>query len=120
MAGTRDDAMLIVELSKLGAMMRLDEAARTVFADDFDPDGVDHLVVALRAAGLDDRRHARVQRELRPVREREERVAREGGAAELVAVLARLVERDPHRVDAAHLPGADADRPAVLGDDDRV
>src|SRR2546430_2092760 len=38
MAGTHDDAMLIVELSKLGAMSGLDEASRTLWADDFDPD----------------------------------------------------------------------------------
>jgi hypothetical protein len=41
MAATRDDAMLLVELSKLGAMMKLDQASRTVFADDFDPDGAE-------------------------------------------------------------------------------
>ena len=40
--------------------------------------------------------------------------------AEVVAVLARLLEREPHRVDAAHLAGADPDRPQVLGDHDRV
>src|SRR5947207_551397 len=41
MAATREDAMLVVELSKLGAMMKLDEASRSVFADDFDPDAVE-------------------------------------------------------------------------------
>ena len=35
-------------------------------------------------------------------------------------MLARLLDRDPHRVDAAHLAGADADRLQVLGDHDRV
>jgi hypothetical protein len=38
MAGSHEDAMLVVELSKLGAMMGLDEASRALFADDFDPD----------------------------------------------------------------------------------
>jgi hypothetical protein len=38
MAGSREDAMLVVELSKLGAMMGLDEASRDLFADDFDPE----------------------------------------------------------------------------------
>ena len=37
-------------------------------------DRVDHVGVALRAARLDQRRHARVEREPRAVREREERV----------------------------------------------
>jgi hypothetical protein len=41
MAGSREDAMLVVELSKLGAMMRLDEASRDLFADDFDPETAD-------------------------------------------------------------------------------
>jgi hypothetical protein len=41
MAGTREDAMMIVELSKLGAMIGLDEASRTIWADDFDPETAD-------------------------------------------------------------------------------
>jgi hypothetical protein len=41
MAGTHEDAMLIVELSKLGAMMGLDEASRAIWADDFDADTAD-------------------------------------------------------------------------------
>jgi hypothetical protein len=36
MAGTREDANLIVELAKWGAMTGLPEASRTIFADDFD------------------------------------------------------------------------------------
>lgn len=36
--------------------------------------GLDHLVVSLGATRLDDRRHARLERCLRPVREWEERV----------------------------------------------
>jgi hypothetical protein len=38
MAGTREDATLIVELAKWGAMIELTEASRKVFADDFDPE----------------------------------------------------------------------------------
>jgi hypothetical protein len=38
MPGSHEDAMLLVELAKWGAMMRLDEASRAIFADDFDPD----------------------------------------------------------------------------------
>ncbi len=41
MAGTHDDATLLVELAKLGTMMDYGEAARAVFADDFDPDAAD-------------------------------------------------------------------------------
>lgn|SRR5512133_523957 len=38
MAGTHDDAMLIVELSKWGAMMGLPDASRMIFSEGFDPD----------------------------------------------------------------------------------
>jgi hypothetical protein len=41
MAATREDATLLVELAKLGTMMDYGEAARAVFADDFDPDSAD-------------------------------------------------------------------------------
>jgi hypothetical protein len=41
MAGNHDDAMLMVELAKWGAMIGLAEASRKIFADDFDPDGVE-------------------------------------------------------------------------------
>jgi hypothetical protein len=41
MAGSRDDATLMIELAKWGAMIGLAEASRTIFADDFDPDGVE-------------------------------------------------------------------------------
>ena len=41
-------------------------------------------------------------------------------APAVVAELARLLERDPHGVDAAHLAGADPDRLQVARDDDRV
>lgn len=41
MAGSHDQAMLMVELSKWGAMIGLPEAARTVLADDFEPDAVE-------------------------------------------------------------------------------
>ena len=41
MAGTREDAMLMVELAKLAAMSGVSEAARAIFADGFDPDGAE-------------------------------------------------------------------------------
>ena len=41
MAGTHEDAVLMVELAKWGAMIGLDEASRAIFADDFDPDAVE-------------------------------------------------------------------------------
>ena len=43
MAGTREDATLIVELAKWGAMIGLPEASRTIYADDFDPEAADAL-----------------------------------------------------------------------------
>jgi hypothetical protein len=41
MTGTHDDAVLVVELAKLAAMSGVPEAARVIFADDFDPDAVE-------------------------------------------------------------------------------
>ena len=41
MPGSHDDAILLVELAKWGTMIRLDEASRTIFADEFDPDAVE-------------------------------------------------------------------------------
>jgi len=39
--GSHDDAMLMVELAKWGAMSGVPEAARTIFADGFDPYAVE-------------------------------------------------------------------------------
>ena len=41
MAGTHEDAVLVVELAKLGAMNGLAEAAGKIFADDFDPNAAE-------------------------------------------------------------------------------
>jgi hypothetical protein len=41
MAGTREDAMLMVEIAKWGAMIDLGEASRVVFADGFKPESFD-------------------------------------------------------------------------------
>ena len=43
MAGTAQDATLMVELAKWGSMIGLGEAGRTVFADGFDVDGAKAL-----------------------------------------------------------------------------
>ena len=43
MAGTREDAALIVELAKWGSMIGLPEASRTIFSDDFDRDSAEAL-----------------------------------------------------------------------------
>jgi hypothetical protein len=43
MAGTREDAVLMVELAQWGAMIGLPEASRKIFADDFDRDGANAL-----------------------------------------------------------------------------
>src|SRR5438105_5154649 len=81
-------------------------------------DRCDDLLVALRAAGLDDRRDAGLERELRPVREREERVGRKRRARYVVSRLPRFLERDPHRVDTALLTRADPDRAQLLREHD--
>jgi hypothetical protein len=67
--------------------------------------GGDAVGVALRPAGLDDRRHARGGRRVHVVAEREERV---GGQHARVDPHARLPHRDLHRIDPRHLPGPDA------------
>jgi hypothetical protein len=41
MAGTHQDAVLIVELSKWGALAGIADAAGKIFADDFDPDAAE-------------------------------------------------------------------------------
>jgi hypothetical protein len=41
MAGTREDAMLMVELAKWGSMAGFQEATRKIFTDGFDPDAAD-------------------------------------------------------------------------------
>jgi hypothetical protein len=38
MAGTHDDAVLLVELAKLAAISGVAEASRAIFADSFDPE----------------------------------------------------------------------------------
>jgi len=41
MAGSHNDAILVVELAKWGAMSGVPDAAGVIFADDFDPDAVE-------------------------------------------------------------------------------
>jgi hypothetical protein len=41
MPATRDDAILMIELAKWGSMVGIDEAAREVFADDFDAEAAE-------------------------------------------------------------------------------
>jgi hypothetical protein len=41
MAGSHNDAMLMVELAKWGSMIGLADASKAIFADDFDPDAVE-------------------------------------------------------------------------------
>jgi hypothetical protein len=43
MAGSREDAALIVELAKWASMSGLPEAGRVIFSDDFDPESADAL-----------------------------------------------------------------------------
>ena len=48
MAGSHNDAILMVELSKWAALAGVPEAARTIFAADFDPDAVEANDPAVR------------------------------------------------------------------------
>jgi hypothetical protein len=48
MSATRDDAMLMVELAKWGSMAGIDEAARDVMSDEFDPESADAQDEAVR------------------------------------------------------------------------
>jgi hypothetical protein len=41
MAGTHEDAMLMVELAKWGAMIELNKATSVLFSDEFEPDTAD-------------------------------------------------------------------------------
>ena len=41
MPGSHDDAILMVELAKWGAMIGLPDASRAIFADEFDPEAVE-------------------------------------------------------------------------------
>jgi hypothetical protein len=43
MAGTREDAQMMIELAKWGAMINQGEASRKVFGDDFDPNAASAL-----------------------------------------------------------------------------
>ena len=54
------------------------------------------------------------------VAEREERVRSHHGTADLETLVRCLDRRDLCRVDAAHLPGADADRHVILAEDDGI
>lgn len=38
MAGSREDATLMIELAKWGSMIGIDEASGAIWADDFDPE----------------------------------------------------------------------------------
>ena len=49
MAGTREDATLIVELAKWGAMIGLTEASRKIYADDFDAEAANALDAEVQA-----------------------------------------------------------------------
>jgi len=43
MAGSREDAQLLIELAKWGSMIDLGAASRKVYSDDFDVDGANAL-----------------------------------------------------------------------------
>ena len=78
---------------------------------------LDRHLVADRAAGLDDRRHAGLGGHLDAVREREVRVA---GHHRQPRPVARATQRDLDRHLPARLPGPDPDGRRVLRQHDRV
>src|SRR3954454_5097736 len=88
--GRRKNALLMAEMAAAGEDHG--GADRVGRADD--------LGVTPRPARLDERRDALVEGDLRAVREREERVAREYRALQVVPQLARLLDRDAHGVHA--------------------
>ena len=71
--------------------------------------GRDHLVVALRAARLDHRPTPASSASSGPSANGKN-ASDASTAPRVVAVLARLLDRDPDRVDTAHLTGADPER----------
>src|SRR4051794_8891860 len=75
-------------------------------------EGVHHVLVALGAAGLDDRGDPGVDEDLRAVGEREERV---GGRDRAGRPVPGPLDREPAGVDPVHLAHAHADRGAVGG-----
>src|SRR6185503_12107434 len=80
----------------------------------------DDFGVAYAAAGLDDRRRARFEDDIDAVAEREEGVGRGHRPCERQASRLSLHRGEARAVDAAHLPGADAERHAVAAEDDRI
>src|SRR5207302_4903418 len=80
----------------------------------------DHLLVAHAAAGLDQRRGARLGEHVHAVAERKERIRRYGGSGERELRALRFQRGDAHAVDAAHLASTDAERGTVAGEDDRI
>src|SRR5258706_9428448 len=80
----------------------------------------DHFGVAHAAAGLDERARARVEQHLDAVAEREEGVGGGDRVLERQSRGLRFRRRQARAVDAAHLPGADAERGAAAAEDDGV
>jgi hypothetical protein len=48
MAGTHEDAIVMIELSKWGTMLGLDEAMSSIWADDFDPETAEARDASIR------------------------------------------------------------------------
>lgn len=82
--------------------------------------GVDNLLIAHRATGLDDAGDTGGSRGVDTVAEREEGVGGHDGARHGQPFILGLDAGNLGRVDAAHLAGADADGLAVFGVDDGV
>ena len=77
----------------------------------------DHFRIALRAAGLDDGGRSGFRDLLHAIGERKERVGSGDGSVQRQLC---FHGSDPGSIHAAHLSGADSDRLAIAGVDDRV
>src|SRR5258706_3840328 len=82
--------------------------------------GLNHFLVAHRAARLDDRRDTGFSGLLDSVAKWEERIGAQHRALGVVTSDARLVHRKKSGVDSRHLTGADSDRGAVPRQNDGV
>jgi hypothetical protein len=77
----------------------------------------DYLIVTDRSARLDKSGCPGFCCDFKCIREREERIGSDGGAGERGA---GFLDRDLCRIDPAHLPGPNAQRPVLVGKYDRV
>src|SRR5687768_124382 len=81
---------------------------------------LDHLVIANRAARLDNRFYARSSRSIDAVTEWEERIRGQNRTIQVETLVLRLQHGDARRIHAARLPCPDAERTLATSQHDRV